>query len=369
MERVKVEISALPSHELRRTLNSELKDVHDEIRRDWQSVIERLVDTPTPSALSTPGTRFNEGIQQRAKRIDDHGRRRGYSLARLEKERRQHHEMARRLKKELAYVEFRISQGLDRCDQFFDDEQLLKCRHSRSKSLYLDRYHFKAPLDIYSRALKGNDDVIHIDFYCYSDQEYAWFAETIRDMPSLTSIWVNNDPQRLPPIQRDTPLFINDYDHSQSLNTFLNNNQSLARTRDTFVFMQYTLRSWTIAVSFIGPSSGNLRLRLNHRARRPDITLTVLSTSFTLTILESITIDDINLHPDGSSSSLLSFTPNIRNNLILQTSSLKDSDYYTLRDLQLLDEHGNPYHGQHSQPIIPAIEFDTRSTPDNRKSN
>jgi hypothetical protein len=246
--------------------------------------------------------------------------------------------MARRLKKELADVEFRISQGSDSCDQFFDNNQLLRCRHSRSKSLFLDGFDFKAPLDFYSRALKGNDDVIHIDFDCYSDHDqlYARVAETIRDMPSVTSIKVN-DPQRLPPIQRDTPLFIYDR-HSLSLEAFLNSDQSLARTRDMFVFMQHTDR-WTIAVSFVGPSSGSLIFRLKHRAHRPDITLTVTGTSFTLSIHESITIDDINLHPDGSSSSLLSFTPNIRNNFIFQVSERG----YSLHDLQLLDGDGNPY--------------------------
>jgi Ribonuclease G/E len=49
MEDVKAEISALPSNELQRTLNSKLKDVHNEIRGAWQSVIEQLIDTPTLS--------------------------------------------------------------------------------------------------------------------------------------------------------------------------------------------------------------------------------------------------------------------------------------------------------------------------------
>ena len=320
------------------------------IRRDWQSVIKRLIDTPTPSASnsSTPGSRFNDDVQRHARRIDGLGRIRDYSLARLEQERRWHTEMAGRLKKELADVEFRLSQGLDLCDQFFDDKHLLECRHSRSKSLDLFSDHFKAPLDFYSRALKGNDDVIHIWLICYSDQEYAWFADTICDIPSVTSIEVWRR-QRLPPIRRNTPLFIDDRD-SQSLETFLSNDPSLAGTHDTFVFMQYTLRSWTIAVSFVGPSSGNLILRLKHRAYQPDTTtLTVLGTSFTFAIPESLTIDDITLHPDGNSSSLFSFTPNTRNNLIFRTSSSSRLVNYTLQDLQLLDEDGNQaFSTQHS---------------------
>jgi hypothetical protein len=119
---------------------------------------------------------------------------------------------------------------------------------------------------------------------------------------------------------------------------------------------------WTnIAVSFVGPSSGNLK----HRADEPDTTLTVIGTSFTLAIPESVTIDDINLHPDDNSSSQLSFTPNIRTNLILQHS---DTYSYTLQDVQLLDQDENPY-GQPSQRNITPIEFDALHTPDNRESS
>jgi hypothetical protein len=123
-----------------------------------------------------------------------------------------------------------------------------------------------------------------------------------------------------------------------------------------------------IAVSFVGPSSGNLILKLKHRAHRPDITLTALGTSFTLPIPESIAIDEINLHPDGDSASLLSFMPNTRNNLIFQASSAWSSYDYTLQDLQLLDEHRNLY-GQPPQRDIPATELDALRAPDNRESS
>jgi hypothetical protein len=209
----------------------------------------------------------------------------------------------------------------------------------------------------------GNDDVIRILFYCDSDQEYAWFAETICDLRSVTSILVHRLP-RLPPIQRDAPLFIDAYDHSQSLETFLVNDQSLARTRDTHVFMA-GMSGNTIAVSFVGPSSGNLILRLKHRATGPDMTLTVLGTSFTLTIPESLTIDDINLYPTGNPSSQLTFMPDARNNLILRTPP---KHIYGLLDLQLLDENGNQY-CQPSQRNIPATESDALNTADDRESN
>jgi hypothetical protein len=284
--------------------------------------------------------------------------------------------MAHRLKKELEDIEFRIAQGLDRCDQFFDDEYLLKCRHSRSKTLILLCRHLEAPLDFYTRALKGNDDVISIYFHYGSDQQYDWFAKTICDLPSsVTSI--SGVP--LPPIQRDTPLFICDDTSTRpdSLEIFLNDDESLACTRDTHVFIQQTLRIQVIAVSFVGPSSGNLILRIKHRTHGPDKTLTciILGTSFTLTIPQSLTIDDINLHPIGvgesssesSSESHLSFIANTRNNLMIHTSVTMADHYYVPQDLQLLDEDGNRY-GLPSRRNIPATDFDALSISDDRES-
>jgi hypothetical protein len=174
-------------------------------------------------------------------------------------------EMAHRLKKELADVEFRMAQGLDSCDQFYDERQLLNFRHSRSKVLVLRSHYSKALLDLYFRAPKGNNDVILFDFFCDSEQEYTWLAETNCDLPFITSILVQ-DRQRLPLIQRDTPLFINDDTDSQSLETFLISNKALADTRDTYVFMKRTHDIQVIAVSFIGPSSGNLILRLKQHS-------------------------------------------------------------------------------------------------------
>jgi hypothetical protein len=181
----------------------------------------------------------------------------------------------------------------------------------------------------------------------------------IRDLPSsVTSIQVL-DSQPPPPIQCNTPLFI-DHLSSQSLETFLNNDQTLAHTCNTYIFMERA-NCCTIAVSFVGPSTGNLTLQLKHHADRPGVALmiTVAGTSFSLTIPDLLTIDDINLHPIGNSPSQLSFAPNTRNNLILQTCSLMFG--YALQDLQLLDEDGNPY-GQPSQRYIPALEFDALAT-------
>ena len=338
MERAK---AALPNND--RDLQREFNILHSVIRKAWQDVFERLDhDTLTPSASSTLWTRFNDNVRRK-------------SSARLlapreldEQARRQHDEMAHRLKKELEDVEYRISHGLDHRDQFVHDEDLLRCRHSRSKSLSLSHLVFPKPsLDFYSRALVCNNDVIHIVFRGFKN--YAWIAETIRNMPSVTSIQVDNT-RLLPSIPRDTPLFIGDYDDdeaSESLETFLKSDDSLARSHNTYVFIK-SGRVWTIAVSFVGPSSGDLILRPKHRTAGPDATLTVLGTSFTLAITKSLTIDDINLHSDDNSSSQPSFKRDARNNLILRIPQIK----YTLHDIQLLDEDGYPY----GQPNITASD-------------
>ena len=107
-----------------------------------------------------------------------------------------------------------------------------------------------------------------------------------------------------------------------------------------------------------------MSLRLKHRAYRPDTTLTVLGTSFTLAMPESLTIDDINLHPISDSSSQLSFMPNTRKILIFWPSMTN----YSLLDSQLLDEDGNPYR-QSSQHNIPAAERDTLGVSDDHEFN
>jgi hypothetical protein len=67
------------------------------------------------------------------------------------------------------------------------------------------------PLDAYSHALKGNNDIVFISFSGFDDDEgLAWVTETIRDMPSVTSIDFH-DRKRLSDImiKHNTPLFIN----------------------------------------------------------------------------------------------------------------------------------------------------------------
>jgi hypothetical protein len=217
----------------------------------------------------------------------------------------------------------------------------------------------KAYLEVFSRALKTRNDVIYIDFLgCDVD----WVIETIRDLPSLNSVCVRDDDTRLRDIQRDSPLFVtNNHTH---ISTFLDNNQSrLAVTDRTFIFIsnggslshfsptEIGLYRPTLAISFFGPSSGSLTLRLRHRSSHPDATLSVTGfPTFKLPIPSSLTTHDITLHPHPSKR--LYFSPDSRNNLII---GVEDGSYW-LQDIQLLGETGHPYNPRPSEaPDLPQV--------------
>jgi hypothetical protein len=188
-----------------------------------------------------------------------------------------------------------------------------------------------------------------------------WVIETIRDLPSLTSVFADEDT-RLSDIQHDSPLLVGADD--TNISTFLHDNESrLAKTPHTFIFISNSgPRGWAaprfssteiglmvpaIAISFFGPSSRSLTLRLRHRSSRPDATLTVTGfPAFKLPIPSSLTRHDIRLHADCSNR--LSFTSNSRNNLIIQVEASWDEPYW-LQDIQLLDESGRPHNPRPSE--------------------
>jgi hypothetical protein len=67
---------------------------------------------------------------------------------------------------------------------------------------------------------------------------------------------------------------------------------------------------------------------------------------FKLPIPSSLTTHDITLHPHPSER--LSFTPDSRNNLIIQMESSWSGQYW-LQDIQLLDDAGYPYNPRPSE--------------------
>jgi hypothetical protein len=250
-----------------------------------------------------------------------------------------------------------------------DISGLIEFKVSRSKWLFLDMYAIVEPLrlEAYTRALRPRNQIVFVNFYNVdSDRNYALVAELIRDCPSVTSIRVS-ESHRLPAIQRDTPLFINDSNGSHKIEAFLHDNQSqLARTRHTHVFidtgdtypttypaMLELSRGSKIAVSFFGPPSGNLILKLTHSSAPATLKLTPSSASTTLNLQDShrlhtfeypvpssLTSLDITLFPSPSDHP--SFVPNARNSLIIEVT---EGGWwcYVIHDIRLQDEARNDY--------------------------
>ena len=318
------------------------QDMRTDTQRAWQAVVKRFMERETSSSPPSIGLqRLEKDIAEITKPSwwlpDD-----GLGVEGLGK---QCEEMASRLKRELEDVEERLNKGLDRCDQFWVGGGLLECGRSGSKTLFLQKLIPPAPLEVYSRALKQNKTATHIEFHKFhSDDDYRWIAETIRDLPGVTSISV---PRRelLPAIDRPgtTPLFIDDDDY-QDIEPFLKCDPHLADSncQGTFVFVTWK----NVVVSFVGPTSGDLILRLTHRSTDADATFKVEGTSLQLSLSSSLTVDDIPLHATPSESDEPSFKRGIRNNLIIQVAKSSYSAY----DIQLLDQRGNCYNAASQSP-------------------
>jgi hypothetical protein len=113
--------------------------------------------------------------------------------------------------------------------------------------------------------------------------------------------------------------------------------------------LQYGAR---ILISFVGPTSHRLILRLKHSGKDGGLEVTLGSTITQLKpSSESLTIDDITLHPiqdvGPSESHHLSFEPGVRNEIFInwQYKDEPDSRFVkpSLHDVELLDEVGREY--------------------------
>jgi hypothetical protein len=109
-----------------------------------------------------------------------------------------------------------------------------------------------------------------------------------------------------------------------------------------------------ILISFVGPTSHRLILRLKHSGKDGCLEVTLGSTIIQLNpspkSSESLTIDDITLHPiqdvGPSESHHLSFEPGIRNEIFIlcrRTGPLSPPVRLSLHDVELLDEDGLEY--------------------------
>ncbi|KAF8799337.1 hypothetical protein BYT27DRAFT_7264029 [Phlegmacium glaucopus] len=233
-------------------------------------------------------------------------------------------EIQLRMENEIEDTEFRLKRGseLGRFDQFWDDDILFDCRYSRSKWFCLDKSDTIVPLEIYSHALKGNKNIIHINFDGFDpDFDVNWIHATICDLPWVTSI-SRGSSECLPAIHRDR-LFIKSTNND--LITFA---KEIRLKLDSFTYIFTDADSYDtysavglrgdakVLISFVAPTSGqSLVLRLKHSGKGDGlpIEVTLGSTKIQLnsSSKSSLTIDDITLHPISgfSESNHISFQP------------------------------------------------------------
>jgi hypothetical protein len=119
--------------------------VHDRIRRAWQSVIQRFVDT----SVSTPSSStLSSRLENLKNDLDRLRRKKHLTLCSIYKHDevqryqywRRSWQMGKQLEKELEDIEFRLDKGLEHCDQFWSDPELVECRHSQSKWFFMTVY-------------------------------------------------------------------------------------------------------------------------------------------------------------------------------------------------------------------------------------
>jgi hypothetical protein len=269
-----------------------------------------------------------------------------------------------RMENEIEDIEFRLKRGSDlgRFDQFWDHDTVFQCRYSRSKWLNLWREY--VPLEIYSHALKRNENIIHISFH---NPNFPVERFQICDLPWVTSIsssithWnsFDNDLPLLPAIHHG-PLFIKSI--NDDLTTFAKEIRPKLNPLSTYIFTDDDKdrnvdsgklgNNARVLISFVAPTSGqSLTLRLKHSGRRDgrplEVTLGSTIIQLNTSSKSSLTIDDITLYPiPGPSESYhLSFEPGIRNDIHIQFKGPKSEGYgrihgHYLHDIELLDEAG-----------------------------
>ena len=264
------------------------------------------------------------------------------------------YEIRPRIENEMEDIEFRLKRGfeLGRFDQFWDCDTLFQCRYSRLKWLGLGQSMLRAPLGIYSHALKGNKNIIHITFAGGFDVTQF----PICGLPWVTSISSSNW-FGLPAIHHG-PIYIKSTKHD--LISFAKEiRPKLPVDPSTYIFtdadasdVMYSGKLGNYArvlISFVAPTSGQtLTLRLKHSGDEDLPLVSLGSTKIQLdpSSKSSLTIDDITLYPiPGPSESEfghLLFEPGIRNDIFIRFGGPDDRRIHRhiLHDIELLDEAG-----------------------------
>ena len=317
------------------------EDILGAVRELWASSISRFFEGVENKNSISP----KEEIESRIDWLEQH-----YGL----------YEIRPRIENEMEDIDFRLKRGSDlgQFNQFWDDDFLFKCRYSRRKWLLLHWFDLRAPLQIYSHALKGNKNIIYISFDPIVDATRF----PICDLPWVTSI-TSSDSFSLPSIDHG-PLFIRPIDND--LITFA---KEIRPKLDHFSTYIFTDANWCdvghgdsgvlknsarVLISFVAPTSPqSLTLRLKHSGREDaplEVTLGSTIIQLNPSSKSPLTIDDITLYatgPSESESDHLSFKPG-RNDIFIQFGGPwrnRDSEKITkhdhiLHDIELLDEAG-----------------------------
>ena len=256
-----------------------------------------------------------------------------------------------RIEKEMI-VRLKRGSDLGRFDQFLGRWYSFRLQVlSRSKWINLTQ-DSTVPLEVYSHALKGNKNIIHISFFVMNpDFDFNLF---LRDLPLVTSITPDRSVS-IPAVHRDI-LFIKSTNNDS--NTFAK--KIKLDLSSTYVFSDvgfYALysdklaRSARVLISFVAPTSGkSLTLRVKHSDEDVPLEVTLGLTKIKLnpSSKSSLTIDDISLYPievsGPSESDRLSFEPGIRNDIYIRF--ILPYHYFNrdfLHDIELLDEAGLEY--------------------------
>ena len=268
-------------------------------------------------------------------------------------------EMHLRIEREIEDTEFRLKRG--RFDQLWDDDLLFQCRYSRSKWLYFWKSS-TVPLEVFSHALKGNKNIIHITFdFMNSDFDVNRF---LSDLPWVTSITPDRSVS-IPAVPRH-PLFIKSTNND--LNTFAKKIKLVPSSTyifsDAGFFASYSVKlggNAKVLISFVAPTSGkSLTLRVKHSGDEyAPLEVTLGSTEIQLnsSSKSSLTIDDITLYPievsDPSESDHLSFVPEVRNDIFIRFIGYCGHGHY-LHDIELLDEDGLEYMPHSASLSVPS---------------
>jgi hypothetical protein len=225
-------------------------------------------------------------------------------------------EMLTQMQSESDDLKFRLGQG-ERYDEFLSDtwHTLFRCKYSREKWLFLWQSDFTAPLEFYYRALQGNKDITYVVFHS-NLKDTAWIVNMIHDMPPMAAIGGYDIHGVLSEVDSDSgdklttslTTFLAEHiqpqlAHSQHTCMFFASSTSAPILRSSYI-RQY--EAAVIAISFFGPVAGGLILRLRHYHDKVDSTIHISVKGATpelqRTIPNSLTTEDIDLHPTGSPS-------------------------------------------------------------------